>query len=488
MERRSLTDVERNNKIAMIAHVIDSSVMIMFCLLQLLSGLQTVPYVLLVAVLGMGPIVAEYVCWKKDKASPAIKHLVAIGFAVFYTVTLFTSFNNLVFAFVIPMILVISIYNDTRYSLIINIGTVLESIIVVSVGAKTGKFGYHDFDSGVIQIVIMLLIAIYSILTAKTLNENTRQKVAHVTEAQNRTESVLNDISELSEKMKDGIENIYEELEKLSQASDVTKDAMKEVSAGALETAEAVQNQLLQTEAIQNKVGVVDDAANDITENMQQTLTALENGKKNMQALVQQVDVSVENGGNVEKKLKNLDTYMEEMNSIVEIISGITSQTSLLALNASIEAARAGEAGKGFAVVADEISGMATQTNEATVHITELIQNVSSAIREVVGVIQQMIEGINEEKEGATDTAESFNSIQSNTFAIRDNIHSLADSIEELKDANHVIVDSIQTISAISQEVSAHANVTLGAEEENAQVLDKIADKMQELIQHTQRS
>ena len=89
---------------------------------------------------------------------------------------------------------------------------------------------------------------------------------------------------------------------------------------------------------------------------------------------------------------------MEQMNTIVELIKSIASQTSLLAPNASIEAARAGEAGKGFAVVATEISGMASQTNEATVHITELIENVSTAISEVVEVIYQMISGINEEK------------------------------------------------------------------------------------------
>lgn len=488
MKQTNLTELERNNRVAMMAHAIDSSVMVLFCVLQFAGGLQTAAYVLLVAVLGLGPVAAEYICWKKNRENPAIKHLVAIGFAVFYTVCLFTSFNNLVFAFVIPMLLVIPVYNDIRYSVLINIGTVLESFIVVIVGAKTGKFGYHNEDSGIIQIVIMILVAIYSVLTAKTLNENSKQKVASITAAQNKTESVLSDISSLSEKMKNGIEGIYKDLEKLNQASDTTKDAMKEVSSGALETAEAVQNQLLQTEAIQNKVGVVDDASKDITDNMQKTLSVLENGRKNIETLVAQVDVSVENGGNVEKKLNDLDTYMEEMNSIVEIISGITTQTKLLALNASIEAARAGEAGKGFAVVADEISGMATETNEATVHITDLIQNVSTAIREVVGVIQQMIAGINEEKEGAADTAESFDSIRSNTFAIRDNVKSLAESIEELKDANHVIVDSIQTISAISEEVSAHANMTLDAEEKNAGVLTEIADKMQELIRHTRKS
>lgn len=96
------------------------------------------------------------------------------------------------------------------------------------------------------------------------------------------------------------------------------------------------------------------------------------------------------------------------MHSIVELISGITSQTSLLALNASIEAARAGEAGRGFSVVATEISGMATQTKEATVHITELIENISNAISEVVSVVREMIGAINEEKQSTENTANNF--------------------------------------------------------------------------------
>ena len=58
---------------------------------------------------------------------------------------------------------------------------------------------------------------------------------------------------------------------------------------------------------------------------------------KDMDVLVSQVDHSVEKGDSVAGQLETLDKYIEEMHSIVELISGITSQTSLLALNASIE-------------------------------------------------------------------------------------------------------------------------------------------------------
>lgn len=482
MEQRINTEIERNNRVGMLAHATDATVMVIYSIIQTYAGLHSGLYAVLMVILGIGPVVAEYVCWKKDPATPAIRHFLAIGFALFYSVALFTSTNNIVFVFVIPMILVISIYNDTKYSLMINTGTVIESLLVAVIGSQTGKFGYAGADSAVIQVVIMVLVGLYSFLSAQVLERNNREKMQNIDESRKETELLLSDISSLSRELAAGIEDMDTDLDRLNTTFAKTKGAMEQVTAGADDTANAVQKQLSQTEAIQSKVELVNDASNRIAENMEQTLQTLEGGNKDVRALVEMVDASVQNGADVAEKLGTLDKYMEEMHSIVELIGGITSQTSLLALNASIEAARAGEAGKGFAVVATEISGMATQTKEATVNITELIQNVSSAISEVVGVIRQMIAGINEEKQGASNTADSFLAIEKNTFAIQEHVKELAAEINELKEANSVIVASIQTISAVSEEVSAHASETMEAEEENSTRLDDMKDTMQGLL------
>ena len=223
-----MTEMERNNKAAMTAHLVDVIVMLTFVLLQVPSGLASWTYLLVMVILGMTPVIIEYYFWRRDHDTIMIKHLAAVGFAVFYTFTLFTAANSLVFAFVIPMILIVTIYNDERYIVIINCGTVLESFLVTIIGAKTGKFGYSGRDNAIIQVVVMILVAIYAYSSAKTLNRNSRQKLNSIESAQQETQLVLNDISELSQQLKKGIEDIDSGLNKLSEVSLTTRNAMQE--------------------------------------------------------------------------------------------------------------------------------------------------------------------------------------------------------------------------------------------------------------------
>ena len=58
----------------------------------------------------------------------------------------------------------------------------------------------------------------------------------------------------------------------------------------------------------------------------------------------------------------------------------------------------------------------------------------------------------------------------------------LTNDIEELSKSNKQIMDSIETISAITEEVSAHANETMSEQEENSSVLNQITDRMQDLL------
>ena len=114
-------------------------------------------------------------------------------------------------------------------------------------------------------------------------------------------------------------------------------------------------------------------------------------------------------------KVDALATHSQEINGIVDLISGIASQTNLLALNAAIEAARAGEAGRGFAVVAGEIRTLAERTAVATADIVRKISEVQAEISRVHDYIQQQ-----------GDLAQGFSQTTQSAVAAMRHLHSLA--------------------------------------------------------------
>ncbi|MDE6904382.1 MAG: methyl-accepting chemotaxis protein [Lachnospiraceae bacterium] len=154
---------------------------------------------------------------------------------------------------------------------------------------------------------------------------------------------------------------------------------------------------------------------------------------------------------------------VEKINVLSNTIMEISSQTSLLALNASIEAARAGEAGKGFAVVASEIGSLSDQTSKAITDISDIVREVNAAVANMAACLEEtnlflessVLNDYKEFEEVGNQYREDAESFKGSMNRVNEGIVHLADVIEEISGAldgiSNTIGESAISVSNIAE-------------------------------------
>ncbi|NER81964.1 MAG: GAF domain-containing protein [Leptolyngbya sp. SIO1D8] len=153
------------------------------------------------------------------------------------------------------------------------------------------------------------------------------------------------------------------------------------------------------------------------------------------------------------KRLKRLGESSQKISKVVNLISNFTTQTQLLALNASIEATRAGEYGRGFAVVADEVRSLARQSAEAATDIEQLVQEIQASTSAVATAME---DGIQQVASGTTVVGEARQSLN----AIVDATHQISELVSGITQATQTQTEQCQSVTQTMQDVAGIANQT----------------------------
>ena len=474
------------NRTALICHTVIVIVLLAAYALEVTKGARTIGYYGIFAFLAAAPAVIDWVLYKMNPADSKIQHVLGTGYGIFYIFVIFTTTDVTAFTFAIPMYLIIILYSDVRYCMIISAGGFLANLIYTIYRAVTVGIAGEEMATYEIRVIVMLIIAVFLCMATDVMAKINRMKMDDLNKEKENISNLLNNVMGISGSMSEGIIDMREHMQNLGESVSETRNAMQEVSGGTNETADAIQKQLGQTEEIQKHIEQVGTVSKNIADSMDRTKGDIADGKRSLDTLLAQVDSSESAGKEVVTDISALEEYMKNMESIIELITNVASQTSLLALNASIEAARAGEAGKGFAVVATEISNLANQTQSATVNITDVIHNVSDKLTIAVNAVEELMNNNAKQNESAVTVADSFEKIAESTQDADEQGKMLEEVVSRLESANAGIIEGIQTISAVMEEVSAHSNETYNISDKNIGIVTQVTELVENLSEQAE--
>lgn len=206
--------------------------------------------------------------------------------------------------------------------------------------------------------------------------------------------------------------------------------------------------------------------------------SSLNEVSRNCQMESQLTSSSDDQAKSANKLMEQLSISVEEIGSVVEVISGIAKQTNLLAINATIEAASAGNAGRGFAIVAHEVKELSGKTAQATKNIknqidqmqlntrnakksiesiSEIISKINSISCTIMSAVEEQSCTINEISKNTTGASSVATEIAKN---VSDSAHNLSEISSSIKQVDHTVTDTTNGIQIINKSAEDMAHLS----------------------------
>jgi len=283
----------------------------------------------------------------------------------------------------------------------------------------------------------------------------TLQSLAHISSNMNTS---AGECFEISRTLSDANHSQGESIEQLNSTLNDMNASIEDIAHAATDLA--------------NTSSELSESAESVKELCRETLDASTTGKDEMTSMTTNVRTLNDTISELTELIRNTAKSIEEITGITDTINAISEQTNLLSLNASIEAARAGEAGRGFAVVATEVGALAQQSTEATVTIRNLIASVTKNIEDINEKADTCAADMEACMSGVENANKSFDTIYDDVAKATEGINGIADGIERINDV-------ATGNAATTEEQASTINEILG-------LSDRIVDESNKLLSETE--
>ncbi|PYI52997.1 methyl-accepting chemotaxis protein [Paenibacillus flagellatus] len=307
--------------------------------------------------------------------------------------------------------------------------------------------------------------------------------------------TIMNDhLQSLVVHVQAGAEHVLASSQELSSSIDETTKASRDIAASVQHIATGMETQSVSTRESSrameemavgiSRIAATSSSAFDASVH---TSEAAEEGYRFMQKSVEQMNRVSSTVAELADVIQKLDRRSKEIGEIVQVMTGIASQTSLLALNASIEAARAGEQGRGFMIVAGEVKKLAVQSESSAQEVIALVDAIQADIGYAV---RSMTKGENEVREGVAlsrETGESFKRILDATRSVVEHIQEASSSAEQMSASSEQVAASLQEMARITETGASGTQTILASSEEQLATMEQLAVQADQLSRLAER-
>jgi twitching motility protein PilJ len=270
------------------------------------------------------------------------------------------------------------------------------------------------------------------------------------------------------------VRRLNDAAERVTRTTDQAQVISRELLAATETQAGKIRQASSAVLATADSMGVVSISAQ---ESAQVALASVDAAQKGASAVADSISGMNEIRGQIQetsKRIKRLGESSQEIGEIVELISDITEQTNVLALNAAIQAASAGEAGRGFSVVAEEVQRLAERSAEATKQIAALVKTIQTDTHDAVAAMEKSTQGVVEGAKLSDAAGQSLAEISSVS-------QDLAQRVKTIASATQVQAKNATEVAALMQDILGITDQTTAGTQQTARSVAELAALATEL-------